>query len=439
MASRMLLGENALQDCTNTWRETKDIKAHLDTTRTASKSSFAVIDAGGVWMQRWKHQFEALGIDYLRSNDGMHPDAFASASLAVWAATNDRQDFRNLESLPDGFHGHFKAPSNDLMLDFCADLVKLGCLDKHLWQAHAEALEPCQTGVKVTVSTGTGKESILAKHVVIARGPTWCRQWPSFHSTLDASSRAQVLHAWDLFDAPEHMERLRGHGVIVGGGLTSAHLSVQLAKRGKIDLLMRRDRRVKQYDLDLSWMETLPDGRRVLREDFEQSSVEERMPINKSVRDGGSITPELNSTLSKLEAERLVQVREFTEIVSAVWDGCWTLTLNTTEVIKADYLICATGTTVDVSADPLLGNLQSIHPLRLVGGLPVLTERLQWGKLPVHLMGNAAALELGPDAVNMSGAMRGAYRIWSALPRKWGKRKQRKESFVQWRHGKQLG
>lgn len=423
MASRMLLGEKALQDCTNTWREVKDVKEHLNTTRKASNRTFAVVDAGGVWMQRWKQQFEALGIEYLRSNDGMHPDAFASATLAVWATINQRLDFLTLSSLPGDFHGHFKAPSTELMLDFCSHLVKLGCLEDHLWQAHAKSLEPCQSGVKVTVSTTKGEESILAKHVVVARGPTWCRQWPSFHKALHAEARTQVLHACDIFDDPDRIKKISGHGVIVGGGLTSAHLSVQLATKGKIDLLIRRDRRVKQYDLDLSWMVTTPDGRRQLRQKFEQASVEERMGINRSVRDGGSITPELNSMLSELEAESLVEVREFTEIVSAAWDGCWTLTLNTDEVITADYLICATGTHIDISADPLLANLQTIHPLRLVGGLPVLSEGLQWGELPIHLMGNSATLELGPDSVNMSGALRGAYRIWSALTRKRSKKK----------------
>lgn len=422
MASRMLLGEKALQDCTNTYREVKDVKEHLSTTRKASSRTFAVIDAGGAWMQRWKHQFEALGIEYLRSNDGMHPDAFASSTLSVWATTNQRLDFLTLGSLPGGFHGHFKAPSNTLMLDFCSQLVNLGSLEDNLWQAHAESLEPCQSGVKVNVSTAIGEESILAKHVVLARGPTWCRQWPSFHKALDAVARAQVLHAWDLFDDPERIKRISGHVVIVGGGLKSAHLSVQLAATGRVDLLIRRDRRVKQYDLDLAWMVTTPDGRRQLRQKFEQASVEERMATNRSVRDGGSISPELNSMLSKLEAESLVEVHEFTEIVSAALDNRWALTLNTGEVITADYLICATGSHIDISADPLLANLQAAHPLRLAGGLPVLSERLQWGELPVHLMGNLAALELGPDAVNMSGALRGAFRIWSALGRKCSKK-----------------
>jgi len=189
---------------------------------------------------------------------------------------------------------------------------------------------------------------------------------------------------------------------------------------------------VKQYDLELSWMATTPD-RRQLREKFEtEFSVEECIATNKAVRDGGSITPELNSMLSELESKGLLKVHEFTEIVSASWDGRWTLMLSNDEVMTSDCLICATGTTVDISTDPLLAHLQNIHPLRMVGGLPVLSENLQWGELPIHLMGNVAAIELGPDAVNMSGAMRGAFRICPALIPKPSRRKQGSRKAKAW-------
>jgi cation diffusion facilitator CzcD-associated flavoprotein CzcO len=430
MASRLLLGEEALQDCIALPKpkEPKEMKAHLDTERRVRNLKLAVVDANGTWMRRWKNQFEALGIEYLRSNDVMHPDAFAHTSLPIWAASNQRNDFLRLENLPSNFHGNFQAPSNQLMCDFCAHLVKAGHLEDHLFQADVESLEPCESGVNVTVNASKVEKKICAKHVVVARGPTWNRQWPSFYKALDVAATAQIQHAWDLFDDPERMNRIRGHGVIVGGGLTSAHLCAQLAKNGTIDLLIRRDRRVKQFDLDVSWMRSTRD-RRQLRQKFEQASVEERVAINQAVRDGGSITPELNSVLSKLEAEGLLKVHEFTEIVSASWHGSWILTLGNGEVIESDYLVCATGTHVDISADPLLSNLQNIHPLRMVAGLPVLSEHLQWGELPIYLMGNAAAIELGPDAVNMTGAMRGAFRIWPMLMRKRCRKKGRAPSM----------
>jgi len=122
--------------------------------------------------------------------------------------------------------------------------------------------------------------------------------------------------------------------------------------------------------------------------------------------------------MKQLEDQGLLKVHEFTEVVTAAFDDCWTVVLSDDEILTADHLLCASGTVVDMFTDPLLADLQKTRPLRMVGGLPVLTEGLQWGDLPVYVMGNVAALELGPDSVNMNGAARGALRIWSDLAAK---------------------
>ena len=424
MASRLTLGNEAMADVIppqeSYVRRPKDVRSHLKKVRRSKIDRFMVVDESGKWMERWRNQFKALEISHLRSHEMMHPDAFDHSTLSVWAAANKRQsrfdDFLLLEKLPksSAYHGPFVLPSSQLMLDFCRSLVKLGRLDDHLWHARAESMRPSAGGMAVTIRTPTGLKEIHAKRVVVARGPSWRRQWPSFYKNLDATAVSQIFHAWDLFDQPDKMKSLKGKGLIVGGGLTSAHLCAQLAQRGQVDLIIRRDRRVKQYDLSLYWMGA---GRRDLRREYEQSTLEKKMEIHKNQRDGGSITPELNSVIEDLEAKGNVRVHEWAEVETASFDpsGSWTVALSSNEVLEADYLICATGALVDVASDPLLGSLQELHPLKLHGGLPVLTECLQWGNLPVHLMGNLAALELGPDAVNMAGATRGALRICKAL------------------------
>ena len=90
-----------------------------------------------------------------------------------------------------------------------------------------------------------------------------------------------------------------------------------------------------------SWLGT---GRRQNRKEYEATPLEERAAINKKVRDGGSITPELHSVMSKLLAKDLLQLHEFTEVVAASFDGCWKIVLSDDEVLSADYLICASGT-----------------------------------------------------------------------------------------------
>merc|ERR1712178_481508 len=233
----------------------------------------------------------------------------------------------------------------------------------------------------------------------------------------EKAAMSELLHAWDLFDDPDRIHGLSGTGVIIGGGLTSAHLCAQLAPHGQVHLLIRRDLRVKQYDLEISWMGS---ARRERRREYENTPLEKRAAINKEVRDGGSITPALHAVISKLQKQGSLKIHEYTEVIAADYDEGWTVVLSDDEVLSADYVICATGTFVDVSTDPLLADLQKSHPIQMLSGLPVLTKGLQWGDAPVHIMGNLAALELGPDAVNMNGAVRGALRIWTAMQKQSG-------------------
>jgi len=348
----------------------------------------------------------------------MHPDAFDHSTLPVWAHQTKRDDFLFLEDLPKDkdYHGPYAIPSNKMMIDFCRHLVRFGCLEDLLWHGHVESMCKCESGMKVTIAAADATRQIFAKKVVVARGPTWRRQWPGFYQTLETAALAEVRHAWDLFDNPDQMDTLTGRGVMIGGGLTSAHLCARLASRGEMHLLIRRELQVKQYDLEISWMGT---GRRTHRQEYEKTSIEERAAINRAVRDGGSITPELHAVMSKLMDQGFLKISEMSEVVTASFDeNGWTIVLADDEVLSADYLICASGTSVDVTADPLFADLQKTHPVRIISGLPVLTESLQWGEAPVFVMGNMAALELGPDAVNMNGASRGALRISRALARK---------------------
>lgn len=413
-----MLGQEAMQDVIapqeSYIRKPKDVREHLKKKRQLQPNQLAVIDSDGAWMRRWENQFRALGIEFLRSNEMMHPDAFDHSTLPVWAAMNKRTDFLFLDNVPKDsvYHGPYSIPSTKMMNDFCKNIVRNGRLDQVLWHGQVESMCPCDSGMTVTVATAGEIHQVVARHVIVARGPTWRRQWPAFYQSLEAAALAEIRHAWDLFDDPDRLRALKGTGVIVGGGLTSAHLCAQLAPRGHVHLLIRRELRLKQYDLELSWMGT---GRRKNRREFEQAELEQRLAMNREVRDGGSITPELHSTMSKLQAQGLLNVIECTEVVTASFDDGWTVVLSDDEVLSADYLVCATGTRVDILTDPLLADLQRTHPVELFGGLPVLTRSLQWGDAPVYVMGNLAALELGPDAVNMNGASRGAFRIASAL------------------------
>jgi len=54
--------------------------------------------------------------------------------------------------------------------------------------------------------------------------------------------------------------------------------------------------------------------------------------------------------------------------------------------------------------------------IKVIGGLPVLDNDLKWSKdCDAFIMGAYAALQLGPDAANLSGARVGAEKIVSAI------------------------
>lgn len=64
-------------------------------------------------------------------------------------------------------------------------------------------------------------------------------------------------------------------------------------------------------------------------------------------------------------------------------------------------------------------------PIRSAGGLPWLTEDLQWAPdVPLLVAGGYANLQLGPGAANLIGAREGAERIanglGAAFPDVWG-------------------
>jgi hypothetical protein len=96
----------------------------------------------------------------------------------------------------------------------------------------------------------------------------------------------------------------------------------------------------------------------------------------------------------------------------------WRMTLSDGDSLDCDLVILATGTAVDVASNPLFQELLAAcpPPAPLAGGLPVLDSDLRWAPgVPLHCMGVLAALQLGPDALNLAGAVGGARRLYPLL------------------------
>jgi len=65
---------------------------------------------------------------------------------------------------------------------------------------------------------------------------------------------------------------------------------------------------------------------------------------------------------------------------------------------------------------PLLADLCRRWPTEIQGGLPVLSEDLQWGGLrQLFVVGALAGLQVGPDAANLMGCRRAAHVVAQTL------------------------
>ena len=206
---------------------------------------------------------------------------------------------------------------------------------------------------------------------------------------------------------------------------------------------MRGQRKVKQFDLILPWF---GDDRWAKRREFETASISDKLDTLMSDRDGGSLTPELDARIRALEAEGKCQVVVGTQVRSATWiepaigepsepttsstsihDRCsghsngecaghWELCFDDDTDCQADKIWLATGSRADATSDPLLQQMMVQHPIDVHAGLPDVGPTLRWAEgVPLYVMGGMAALQLGPDAVNLAGGLRGACRISAEL------------------------
>ena len=100
--------------------------------------------------------------------------------------------------------------------------------------------------------------------------------------------------------------------------MTSGHLITVLAKKGvqHIKLVLRGVRTLKQFDLTLPWF---GDDRWKKRDEFEKSSIQDKIGCIMEDRGGGSLTPEQDTHIRALEAAGRCEVIECTSIRSVDW------------------------------------------------------------------------------------------------------------------------
>jgi cation diffusion facilitator CzcD-associated flavoprotein CzcO len=368
---------------------------HLLQKRRTLGDRVLAFDPSGEWMHQWNRQFAALEIPHLRSPAVHHsdPNPYALRRFA--------------QSRPHELFAPYDLPGTQLFRDFCQDVVRRWNLRDRVVSAKVEGIEPLAQRFGLHLDSG---EVTIARRVVVATGggvpnlPDWVQRLDSSYPSDRLCHSTRV----DLRPLQLHGERI----LVVGGGLTAGHLAIgALARQATVGLVLRGKLTEKLFDADPGWL-----GPKYLKAFAAEPDWQRRWQLVQQARGGGSVTPEVGLQLRRAMRDGNLHLRQGCQIRQATWTGtAWQVRYDTGEIDWCDRLWLATGTRLDVTADPLFRDILATYPNPVVRGLPVLDERLRWNGCPLFVMGGLAALQVGPVARNLSGARMASDRIVPAL------------------------
>jgi hypothetical protein len=391
------------------------------------------MDPGTGFIEDWNKRYEALEISHLRSPAFAHPRAYEPWALVNFAQSHGRThelldvplETRRLATADSGL-GHqepmlFGVPSSALFKDFCASLeANL----PHQWvSGRAEQVHKDErTGkFRVRYTNGTDHCWVVADAVVLATGPTGRRNVPQpFSPFVDSGC---VTHTEEFLSNGKTVasmaSQLAGDAgsarlLVIGGGLTAAQAALAAVAAGsQVVLRSRRPLMTRAYDINKDWLDQRYATR--LRSEFLTAPVEERLKMAKGEVRGGSVPESYMNELRRLAStsDRLeLQVSEgIDHSVVLVQDGKVHVDGDV-----FDHVILATGSSTAPGLTPLFKQVESEFGLPMLDRFPLLDDALSWmdGE-DLYVVGANAVLELGPGALNLMGAMRGAKIVAEAL------------------------
>jgi hypothetical protein len=352
-----------------------------------------VVDPAGRWMAAWHRRFAAQDIPHLRSPAVHHPHPDPFALLA----TTSREELTR--------SGGTNLPSSRSFARFCDDLVHRQRLADAVTATSATGLTVDQEGAPtVRLADGTTRQPdrlVLATNARRTTVPAAARP------LLGRDPRVLAGDAATLAATP-----VGGHVVVVGGGLSAAHLAVGAAERGAtVTLLTRRALRVRRFDTHPSWLG--PRKRRPF--EIEPDPHVRRRAVDEA-RGGGSVPHRMRRRLEACEQMGALDLRTRTTLAEVrAYEDTLRVCSSDGHVVDADALWLATGGAVDVERDELCRNLVSGGRATIARGMPDLAPDLSWPGTRVHLVGAAASLVLGPTAGNLVGQRRAALRLAATI------------------------
>ncbi|TPX60369.1 hypothetical protein PhCBS80983_g01820 [Powellomyces hirtus] len=440
----------------------------------------------GGWMPLWRRQMQFLRVPHLRSPVNHHPDPVDPSMLWQYAMRSHRTSDTDLVPLrlprTGCYNGPFLLPSTDLFFDFCGRVIVNGfALQDLVHQGNVAKIRPVphcdcpENAASLDVDKMSSRkcdhfEVVLhdgqvleARNVVVATGSAGAAhkipQWANDLTAKDGDRPPHaIVHVFDLALNPGHyLPPCCGNGcsddlkgmriVIIGGGITSIHLSRVALDMGcrDINLLVRSPIRVQPFDVSAEWLgphrspriaafwsDASPAGRaeRLRNARFPEKAEQEQGGS------GATVTEEALALVTDGLADGRMRIVQPASVLCARWNIIsdqnagkrkpdsqsteqkqWALDLEDGASMHCDIIWLATGTAPNASTDPILEDVFKQHPVDLVNGLPQLRPDLSWSRAcpGLFVTGPLAALEVGPGAPNLAGARLAAARIAPAL------------------------
>ncbi|XP_072770963.1 uncharacterized protein [Nerophis lumbriciformis] len=459
--------------------------------------SLLVVDSYGRWTSLWSSQFSALNIPHLRSHTLVHTDPLNKMALQEFALKNNRS--AELHSLPEQVfildentffndtplgkkerkrlkvtftlqkNMFLSLPGTKLTVDFFQDQVQRYDLDKFLVKGSVTRILPVTQEAEKEDKKGGGARRVThfqvhfqdgamrqARRVVMATGPTRAQMAniPSWVTDLEEKfPEGRLQHTVRLM---HFLSAQQDHGdvtgsvcepghrvMVVGGGLTSAHVVAMALQRGAshVTWVMRKHLQLRQFDAgDVEGLlgryshldhGVKMDARAHLRQFYQQRSLHARLAMIGQARKGGAVTPQAYMHLRPFILKGQVEVRSYCQVLDASW--CykkqeWRLHVSSGDDWTGDMIWLATGCKLDVRQDPLLSDVMSIFPIQVLDGWPCISESLQWTEgCPLYLMGQYTALQIGAHAVNLAGGQAASMRIARDIQQHHNNKKKKKE------------
>lgn len=339
------------------------------------------------------------------------------------------EGFEEIKDVPRNkyFRGPFQTPKTQLFGHYCEYLVDAYDLRNKVVKGEVTEVEPLSEACegcygklfKIELACGS---VVLSKRVVLSIGhcnqkrvPFWTEE-----SNWDEHPQHQPVHVWDLVHSDAQSVSLAGKEVmVVGGGLTSVQLVEAGLRLGAshVHLLVRGDVKLRQFDSNLMWSGRLRHEK--LSIFWAENSMTKRLETISDVRQGGTMPVEAKQRLEDLESSGLCSLREYTEVWEAKWsleDRAFNILLSDDTQVTVKALWLATGSEVDIENEQILRKVLENKPVNVVSGYPCLQQDLRWTSgWDLYMIGAYAALQIGPDAVNLSGARRAGFCVANSI------------------------